>query len=137
MNRSEALKRLATKPTGGLATVGPDGNPHLVVVTFAIASSHIVTAVDHKPKTTTRLRRITNLEANHRASFLVDHYEHDWEKLWWVRVDGPASILTGGDLFDRALDALTDRYQQYRERRPMGPVIAIACETVTSWAGTR
>lgn len=136
MDRAEALIRIAGAPIGHLATVRPDGRPHVVVVTFALTRRNVVTAIDHKPKTTERLQRLANIESNRIVSFLVDHYESDWDRLWWVRVDGPASIHDRGDLRDEAVDALTAKYRQYRSRPPQGPVIAISPDRVSGWAST-
>jgi PPOX class probable F420-dependent enzyme len=90
----------------------------------------IYSAVDAKPKTTRALRRLENVRAGGRASLLVDHYEEDWERLWWVRVDGPAEVLESAPA---ALDALAAKYEQYRAARPAGPVIAITPERWRSW----
>ncbi|MGD2043319.1 MAG: TIGR03668 family PPOX class F420-dependent oxidoreductase [Acidimicrobiia bacterium] len=136
MARPEGLERALQERSGHLATVRPDGRPHVVVVTFAVTHDQIVTAIDRKPKTTERLQRLVNIEANPSVSFLVDHYEEDWDGLWWVRIDGRASIHASGRVWRDAIDALTARYGQYRKQRPAGPVIAIAQESVTSWAST-
>lgn len=136
MTRPERLEQAFREPSGHLATVRPDGRPHVVVVTFATVVDHVVTAVDHKPKTTKRLQRMINIEANPNVSFLVDHYQEDWDGLWWVRIDGRASIHASGMLWDDALDALAAKYDQYRDQRPAGPVIAIAQETFTFWPST-
>ncbi len=72
MDRAESLDRLAAARSGHLATVRPDGSPHVVVVTFALIDGFAVTAIDHKPKSTRRLQRIANIEANPVASLLVD-----------------------------------------------------------------
>ena len=84
-----------------LATVGPDGAPHLVPVVFAVHNNGekpvVYTAVDAKRKSTKRLRRLTNIEANPQVSMLVDHYDEDWSQLWWVRADGVAEIHHSGD----------------------------------------
>ena len=66
-----------------LATVSATGQPHLVPVTFAVDGDMIYTAVDHKPKTTTRLRRLANIAANPQVTLLADHYADDWDQLWW------------------------------------------------------
>ncbi|MFC6087494.1 TIGR03668 family PPOX class F420-dependent oxidoreductase [Sphaerisporangium aureirubrum] len=116
-----------------LATVGPDGAPHLVPVTFATHGDLVVTAVDHKPKTTTALRRLRNIEHDPRVSLLVDHYEDDWTRLWWVRADGRASVQTGDD---RILAPLVAKYPQYAARPPEGPVIAVQVTRYVSWAYT-
>lgn len=116
-----------------LATSGHDQRPHLVPVTPAfLPADQVVIAIDHKPKSTTRLRRLDNIRQNHRVALLWDHYDEDWDQLWWVRADGTARIEESGAAWSAALDALGDRYPQYRTRRPDGPVIMIE---VTRWSG--
>ena len=78
-----------------LATIGTGGRPHLVPVTFALDGDRIYTVVDAKPKTTANLRRLRNIAADPRVTVLADHYEDDWDRLWWVRADGIAAILAG------------------------------------------
>lgn len=134
VTRAEALARVTTARRGHLATVRPDGTPHVVVVTFAVIDDHVVTAIDHKPKTTPRLQRLLNVESGSSASFLVDHYEDDWDRLWWVRLDGATKIYDEGDLRSQALGALADKYPQYALRQPEGPVIAVSIENVRWWA---
>ena len=136
MDRAEALRQIGPCPTGHLATVRPDGSPHLVVVTFAVVGDDVVTSVDHKPKTTLELQRITNIEAHPTVSLLVDHYEDDWDLLWWVRLDGTADVVREGARRDEAMSALAEKYRQYRSRPPEGPAIVISPTGVTSWAGT-
>jgi PPOX class probable F420-dependent enzyme len=67
---------------------------------------------------------------------LADHYAEDWSALWWVRAEGRARVLE--DVREReasqALDLLAERYAQYRERRPAGPVVALDVERITGWA---
>jgi len=127
---------MAGARSGHLGTVRPDGRPHVVVVTFAVAEGNIVTAIDHKPKRTERLQRLVNIEANPSVTFLVDHYENDWNRLWWARADGPASIHTSGGVRDAAIEALCAKYDQYRDRPPEGPVIVIEPDRVISWSST-
>jgi PPOX class probable F420-dependent enzyme len=124
-----AEERLAQARVGRLATVTPAGHPHIVPVCFALHDGLVYTAVDAKPKATTALARLDNVRATGRASLLVDHYEEDWARLWWVRVDGAAEVVDS----DAALDALASKYEQYRAARPAGPVIAIAPERWRSW----
>ena len=116
-----------------LATTGRRG-PHVVPIVFALHQDLIVTAVDHKPKRTQRLQRILNIERDSRVAVLADHYEDAWERLWWVRADGTASIFEPGADREDALDRLADKYTQYRANRPSGPVVGI---TVTRWTGWR
>jgi PPOX class probable F420-dependent enzyme len=130
LSRACAEERLAAARVGRLATVTADGEPHLVPVCFALCGGRIVTAVDAKPKATRALRRLENVRATGRASLLVDHYEEDWARLWWVRVDGPADVA-GGD--DDAMAALAAKYEQYRAAPPAGPVIALRPDRWRSW----
>lgn len=136
MDRSEALSRLARARTAHLATVRPDGRPHIVVVTFALVGGLVVTAIDHKPKRTRDLQRLRNIEANPDVSLLADRYEEDWSDLWWVRVDGKAMIETAGETYDLALEALSAKYRQYRQTSPDGPVITVTVDEVSGWAST-
>ena len=122
-----------------LGTVTPDGGPHLVPVVFVLEPDRDIvwTAVDAKPKSTRSLRRLTNIEANPRVSLLVDGYDEDWTRLWWVRADGQASIRTDSDPeAARGLDALAAKYRQYSEERPAGPVIRIEIDTWRTWTAS-
>lgn len=116
-----------------LATVRPDGRPHIVPITFALDADDLVTAVDHKPKRHRRLQRLANLRANPQASVLVDHWAIDWTQLWWVRLDGVASIRESDSA---AVEALADRHPQYADQPPRGPVIRVRIEAVSSWSSS-
>jgi PPOX class probable F420-dependent enzyme len=131
VNEAECRERMAAARVARLATAGSDGRPHLVPITFALAGNRLVTAVDHKPKSTTRLRRLRNIRENPAVSVLCDHYDEDWTRLWWVRVDGTAEVIASdNDL----VDALVAKYPQYAPYRPKGPLIVI---TPTHWSGWR
>jgi PPOX class probable F420-dependent enzyme len=133
----EARELFGSVPVARLATRDAAGQPHLVPITFALDGDAIVTAVDHKPKRTTDLRRLRNIAADPRVSVLADHYEDDWSMLWWVRADGGARILQpGAPEHGRAVARLAERYEQYRERPPEGPAIAIAVRRWTGWRAT-
>ena len=127
-----AEERLAQARIGRLATVTPEGRPHVVPVCFALHDGRIYTAVDAKPKATRALQRLENVRAHGSASLLVDHYEEDWTCLWWVRVDGAATVEES----EAGIGALAAKYAQYRDQRPQGPLIAIAPERWRSWTAT-
>ena len=116
-----------------LATVRPDGRPHIVPITFAIDQDTIVTAVDHKPKTTGNLQRLRNIESHPFASVVIDHYDEDWSSLWWVRGDGNARLVVEGLEHEKAVSRLADKYDPYRSRPPRGPVIVIDIARWTWW----
>ena len=115
-----------------LATVDRNGRPHVVPICFVLDGETLYTAVDEKPKRTRRLKRLENIEANPQVEVLVDHYEDDWSKLWWVRLRGRARIVED----PRAVDLLVAKYPQYAERRPEGPVIAIDIEERIEWTSS-
>ena len=125
-----ARERFAGARVARLATAGEDG-PHIVPIVFAMAGDTIYHAVDHKPKRTTALKRLANLEADPRASLLVDAYDEDWERLWWARADGIARILAPGH--EAALELLCERYTEYRARPPEGPVVAVDVQRWSAW----
>ncbi|MDH6677351.1 PPOX class probable F420-dependent enzyme [Rhodococcus sp. LBL1] len=130
-------QRFADAPVARMATVSADGDPHLVPVVFVVVADTIYTAVDDKPKTTRRLKRLANIAATGRVSLLVDHYDDDWTRLWWVRVDGAAQVIsTEDDEGRRAVDALVAKYPQYRSMRPSGPVVAVRDLRWRSWSAS-
>jgi len=127
--------RVTRAPVARLATVRPDGRPHVVPVTFALSGDTIVIAIDHKPKTTTSLQRLRNIAAHPVASVVIDHYEDDWSRLWWVRADGRARIVTEGSAREEMIDRLVGKYPPYGGNRPDGPVIVVAVDRWVSWSG--
>jgi len=137
MDEARARELLAGARVARFGTLAPGGAPTLVPVCFALAGAVAYHAVDHKPKATRRLARLANLARDPRATLLADHYDDaDWSALWWVRADGRARVLhdAGEPEAARALDLLADRYPQYRERRPAGPVVALDIERFSGWA---
>jgi PPOX class probable F420-dependent enzyme len=135
VDADEARARFASARVARLATVSPEGGPHLVPVVFAVVGDVVWSAVDDKPKSTRALRRLANIAAHPRVSVLVDHYEDDWTRLWWVRADGAARVLDATDVGASAgREALVARYAQYAERPPAGPFVAVAVDVWRGWA---
>ena len=114
-----------------LATVDRDGRPHIVPICFAMSDDGdtLYTAVDEKPKRTRRLKRLDNIEVNPQVEVLIDRYEEDWSKLWWVRLRGTAQLVED----ERAVELLRAKYPQYRDAA-LGPVIAVQIEERTEWS---
>jgi PPOX class probable F420-dependent enzyme len=129
MSSDRARERFCAGRVARLATADGRGRPHLVPIVFAVDGAAIYSAVDAKPKTSTALRRLANIAANPQVSLLVDHYDDDWTRLWWARADGTARVLLD---CAAAVDLLAERYPQYREMPPPGPLIAI---DVARWSG--
>jgi nitroimidazol reductase NimA-like FMN-containing flavoprotein (pyridoxamine 5'-phosphate oxidase superfamily) len=102
-------KRVQAARSARLATIDPDGSPHLVPIVFVLEGETLYTAVDAKPKRSRRL----------------DRYDEDWRALWWVRLRGRARVLDGGEEAERALALLAAKYEQYEREPPGVPVLAI------------
>jgi PPOX class probable F420-dependent enzyme len=138
---SWARERFAAARFAVLATVGPDGVPHLVPLVFAVVADGadgadgggdlIVSAVDHKPKRTTSLRRLANIRATSRVSLLVESHDEDWGQLWWARADGEAEVHASYDVAP-----LVAKYPQYAERPPAGPVIVVRVARWSGWSAS-
>jgi PPOX class probable F420-dependent enzyme len=129
-----ARHRLKSARVGHFASVTADNGAHVVPCCFVLDDDTLYWAVDDvKPKSTHALRRVRNIEANDRASLLVDHYDEDWSRLWWVRVDGRARTVGDVDEHRRALTLLTEKYGQYRAAPPPGPVVAIDIVSWRTW----
>ena len=127
------LRRLTAARVARLGTTDPDGRPHLVPIVFAFDGDTLYSAVDRKPKRSSKLRRIENARARPDVTILVDHYEDAWDQLWWIRLRGRARVLDGGDERDRALALLQEKYPQYRTDPPGGPVLAVDVTDVREW----
>lgn len=109
------------------------GKPHLVPVVFAHRGGALWVPVDAKPKRHARLKRLDNIRENPRVCLLIDHYDEDWRTLWWVRVDGRASVVSSPQPgFSGALAALRDKYPQYATVEIMS-TIRIEIERVSHW----
>jgi PPOX class probable F420-dependent enzyme len=123
--------RVEDERVARLATVDEQGRPHVVPICFALDGDVLYTAVDEKPKRTRRLRRLANIEANPAVEVLIDHYEEDWSRLWWVRLRGRARVT---ELHPRALELLQAKYERYRTAPPVGPLIEVVIDERREWS---
>lgn len=131
-----------TKLRGGrvarLATCDSKGMPHVVPVCYAYEGRAFYTPVDRKPKRVSgeKLVRIRNIRTNPDVALLVDQYDEDWERLWYILVRGRAEILTAGEEHAEALRQLRKKYRQYSSGKLLpadSPVIRIAPVEIISW----
>jgi PPOX class probable F420-dependent enzyme len=112
-----------------LATVDAEGRPHVVPICFVLEGDMLWTAVDEKPKRTRKLKRLENIAANPHAEVVIDHWDEDWTRLWWVRLRGTARVVEGV----RALELLAEKYEQYRADPPRGPMIELEITERREW----
>jgi PPOX class probable F420-dependent enzyme len=128
-------RRLTAADHGVLATVGSDGAPHAVPVSFVVVDGIVVSPVDDvKAKSTTSLQRVRNVEARGRAALLVEEWHReDWSQLWWVRADLSTAALEDDDAAERADAALRAKYPQYRDAR-FADLLVLAIDRLVGWA---
>lgn len=134
----EQVSLLQSVPAGHLATADETGRPHVIPVCFTSDGRRVYSVLDAKPKrgSLTSLRRVRNILANPRVALVIDHYEEDWTKLWYLLVHGHAELIEDGDEPATAIGLLRAKYPQYRAMDLDGnPVIAITPDRVTGWSG--
>ena len=132
MTAEEARERFAGARVARLATADAGGQPHVVPIAFALDGDRLYSAVDSKPKRTTKLRRLANVRENPRVAVLVDRYDdEDWSRLWWARADGAGRVLGPDDPeAHRAAELLRGRYPRIE---PIGAVLAVDVERWSGW----
>ena len=122
-----------------LATVDPTGRPHIVPVCFVYNRKAFYTAVDQKPKRVPpqKLARLRNIQYSLQVALLIDHYDEDWGRLWYVLVRGKAKLLPKSAAKERSavIRALRAKYPQYRAGMLAddAPIIRITVERSSSW----
>jgi PPOX class probable F420-dependent enzyme len=119
-----------------LATIDPEGRPHLVPICFALADDLLYSAVDQKPKRSPRLQRLENIRLHSQVAVLVDHYEDDWTRLWWARLSGLARVLESRPEREGPLELLAAKYSQYAADPPRGDVIEVQIDEWRVWSAT-
>ena len=107
---------LAKWPVARLATVNENNQPHLVPIVFVAHEGVLWSPIDGKRKQMVELQRIRNLRGNANFSLILDQYDSDWKKLWWVRMDGHSKIHTVVDqTAAQVTAALREKYPQYEK----------------------
>ena len=133
---SGQARLLASARIGHLSTAGTNCAAHVIPICFAFDGHSIYSVLDQKPKRTslTRLRRVQNILDNPQVALVVDHYEEEWTRLWYILVTGHAELLLEGDEREEAIVKLRKKYQQYEDMDiDLNPVIKITPGKVVSW----
>jgi PPOX class probable F420-dependent enzyme len=131
--------RLKQARVARLATIDADQRPHIVPICFAFDGKVFYTAIDQKPKRTSaqRLTRLRNIRSHPRVALLIDHYEDDWSRLWYLLIRGQAKLLPASERRQRAgaLRRLRAKYPQYARGMltDEAPIICIRPQQAHWW----
>ena len=105
--------------------------PHLVPVVLVAENDHIYLPIDGKRKKPGTLKRVRNLELHPQVALLVDHYQEDWSKLWWVRIDAVATIVP---LPSAARSKFAQKYRGYGHTEIGVESIRLQVVNVQKWS---
>jgi len=95
LRKSAILKLIKSAEIGYLATASPNLQPYVTPAVLIIERDTIYVPLDSKPKTVNyrQLKRVKNVLQNPKVAFLVEHYENDWSRLWFVMLTGFANLV--------------------------------------------
>ena len=134
---AEIHARLEEARIARLATLNADRMPHLIPICFVWDGAVFYSAIDHKPKrvAATRLARVQNIQKTPHVALLVDRYDEDWTRLWYVLVHGEAHLVSSPAERKRAIKRLRAKYPQYDESMldDNAPVMRITPVRVVGW----
>ena len=126
-----------------LATVDSECKPHLVPVVFVFDNGCYFIPIDEKTKRSKpeKLKRAKNIQQNPNVVLLIDEYSEDWTKLYFIMIQGKASIITGKRLekqnelllLERVHNLLYNKYHQYQKIGIGEYVIMIIPQKVITW----
>jgi PPOX class probable F420-dependent enzyme len=129
--------KLETARVARLATLDANRTPHVVPICFACDGSVFYSAIDRKPKQVpaSRLARLRNIRETPQVALLVDQYDEDWTRLWYVLVRGEAELVSVSAEHKRAIKRLRVKYPQYDTDMLAddAPVLRITPLRITAW----
>ena len=113
--KPDAIERILDEwPVARLATLSAAGAPEVVPIVFARSGGALWSPIDGKPKRGGELARVRNVRRDPRVSVLLDQWDTDWTRLWWLRLDGRAEVASlDGPGAAAAADALRAKYPRY------------------------
>jgi PPOX class probable F420-dependent enzyme len=126
-----------------LATIDSECKPHLIPVVFVFGNDCYYIPIDEKTKQSRpeKLKRAKNIQQNPNVALLIDEYNEDWTKLYFIMIQGKASIIGGKELeqqnelllLEKAHKLLSDKYLQYQKIGIGDFVIMIIPQKVITW----
>ena len=133
MSPDEARERFASARCARLATADADGKPHIVPLVFALDGDTIYSAVDPKPKRTQRPQAAAQRDGE--PAGLAARRPLRRRRLGRPLVGARRRHRDAcSSRSPRAAELLRERYAQYADAPPDGPVLAIAVQRWSGWA---
>ena len=135
----EATAKIKNARVARLATVDEQCRPHVVPICFTYASGVFYTAVDRKPKRVPAkdLARLRHIRRAPDVALVLDQYREDWGRLWYVLIQGKATLVPPSARKERAkaIRQLRAKYAQYAAGMlpDDAPIIRITPERIASW----
>ena len=82
-----------------------------------------------------RLARLKNIQETPHVALLIDEYDEDWTRLWYVLIRGEAELVTDAAERKQAIERLRAKYPQYDAKMLAddAPVLRIAPVRVAAW----
>ncbi len=134
---TEIRARLEAARVARLATQDRNRRPHVIPICFVWDGSVFYSAIDRKPKrvAATRLARLKNIKDMPDVALLIDEYNEDWARLWYVLVRAKAELVSERTEQVRAIQLLRTKYAQYDTTMLTkdAPVLRITPEQITAW----
>ena len=134
---AEIRARLEVARVARLATLDSKQKSHLIPICYAYNGTVFYSAIDRKPKRVSpeRMARLKNIKKNPQVALLVDHYDEDWTRLWYVLVRGKAELVSAPAERKVALQCLRAKYPQYSSAmlEDDAPLLRITAQRVTAW----
>jgi PPOX class probable F420-dependent enzyme len=81
------------------------------------------------------LARLKNIKETPQVALLVDQYDEDWTRLWYVLVRGEADLVSAAAEHKGAIQRLRAKYPQYDADMLAddAPVLRITPVRITAW----
>ena len=133
----EIRARLDAARVARLATSDAERRPHLIPICCVWDGSVFYSAIDRKPKRVAlkQLARLKNIKETPHVALLIDEYDADWTRLWYVLVRGKAELVSAPAERKRAIRSLRMKYSQYDANMLAddAPVLRITPVRVIAW----
>ena len=131
-----------------LATVDIKCTPYLVPVVFVFDNDndYYFIPINEKTKRSRpeNLKRVRNIKENPNVVLLIDEYNEDWTKLYFIMIQGKASIIGGKklgqdeiQLLEKAHKLLRNKYPQYQKIGIGEYIIMIIPQKVIVWKNNK